>query len=199
MPEFTYFIQFEFWSPQLHQHLHLHSTCHLYYKTYPLTPDLHWHQYLHLWSCGSCTGYCIHTTSTNKCLHHFVHASLYTTTFPRYPLLTTSTLYLIITNTWPSYSLLQYLLPFSTNQNLSFIHTYSHASILHVILPLIIFLIRSFLVSAITTSHLHTTTPMARQLWIIWIKLPWQSQNSKGFNAEPCCIPTFTSKTLQLP
>jgi len=32
-------------------------------------------------------------TSTNKCLHHFVHATLYATTFPVYPLLTTSTLY----------------------------------------------------------------------------------------------------------
>jgi len=31
-----------------HQHLCLHSTCHLNNKTYTLTPDLHWHQYLHL-------------------------------------------------------------------------------------------------------------------------------------------------------
>jgi len=43
-----YSIQFEFWSPQLHQHLRLHSACHLNNKTYPLTPDLHYHQYLHL-------------------------------------------------------------------------------------------------------------------------------------------------------
>jgi len=34
-----------FWSPELHQHLRLYSTCHLNNKTYP---DLHWHQYLHL-------------------------------------------------------------------------------------------------------------------------------------------------------
>jgi len=60
----------------------LHSTCHLSNKTYPLTPDLHWHQYLH----------------TNKCLYHFIHATLYTTTFHVYPLLTTSTLYWLITN-----------------------------------------------------------------------------------------------------
>jgi len=72
-------------------------------------------------------------------LHHFVHATLYTTTFTVYLLLTTSTLYWIITNayttdtTWPSYSLLRYLLPFSTNHNLGFIHIYSHASILHII------------------------------------------------------------------
>jgi len=38
----------------------------------------------------------IHTTSTNKSFHHFVHATLYTTTFPVYPLLTTSTLCWII-------------------------------------------------------------------------------------------------------
>jgi len=38
-----YSIQFEFWSPQQHQHLRLHSTCHLNNRTYPLTPDLHWH------------------------------------------------------------------------------------------------------------------------------------------------------------
>jgi len=37
--------------------------------------------------------YWIHTTSTNKFLHHFVHVTLYTTTFPVYSLLTTSTLY----------------------------------------------------------------------------------------------------------
>jgi len=56
-------------------------------------------------------------TSTNKWLHHFVHATLNNTGFLVYPLLTTSTLYWIITNTsttdttWPSYSLLRYLLP----------------------------------------------------------------------------------------
>jgi len=87
----------------------------------------------------------LHTpsTSSNKCLHHFVHATLYTTTFPVYPLLTISTLYWIIANasitdtTWPSYSLLCYLLLFPTDHNLGFIHIYSHASILRVILPLI--------------------------------------------------------------
>jgi len=58
-----------------------------------------------------------------KCLHQFVHATIYTTTFPVYPLLTTSTLYWIITNayttdtTWASYSLLCYLLPFPFNHN----------------------------------------------------------------------------------
>ena len=34
-----------FWPPQLHQHLHPHSACHLGNKTYPLTPTLHWPQY----------------------------------------------------------------------------------------------------------------------------------------------------------
>jgi len=107
-----YSIQFEFWTPQLHQHLCHHSTCQLNNKTYPLTPDLHHHQYLH-W---------IHATSTNKWLHDFVYATLNTTTFPVHPLLTTSALYWIITNTStaditrPSYSLLCYLLPFPTKK-----------------------------------------------------------------------------------
>jgi len=42
-----YSIQFRFWPLQLHQHLHLHSTYYLGSRTYPLPPDLHWHQYLH--------------------------------------------------------------------------------------------------------------------------------------------------------
>jgi len=106
-----YSIRIKLWSPQLHEHLRLHSTWHLNNKTYPLTPDLNWHQFLHLCVCASCTGYWIHITSRNKCLHHFVHANLYTT-FPVYPFLITSTLHWIITNasttdtTWPSYSLL---------------------------------------------------------------------------------------------
>jgi len=64
-----YSIQFGFWPPQLHQHLHPHSTCHLNY------PDLHWHQYLHL-----CDLYWLQDSSNlyKKWLHHFVHASLYT-------------------------------------------------------------------------------------------------------------------------
>ena len=137
-----YSIQFKFWSPKLHEHFRLHSMCHLNNKTYPLTPDLHWHQYSHLYDVhvlyrllDSCNLY--------KQMSSSLHATLYTTTFPVYPLLTTSTLYWIITNafttdtTWPSHSLLHYLLPFPTNQNLGFIHTYSHASILHAILPFI--------------------------------------------------------------
>ena len=65
-----YSIQFEFWPPQLHQHLHPHSTYHLgSRRTYPLLPDLHWHQYPH------CTDYRIWATSTNKWPHHFVHVS----------------------------------------------------------------------------------------------------------------------------
>jgi len=89
---YIYSIRFGLCSPQLHQHIHPHSKCHLNNKTNPLTPDLHWHEYLHL--CN---------LSTNKCLHHFVHATLYSTTFAVYPLLTTSTLYWIITNTSTTY------------------------------------------------------------------------------------------------
>jgi len=73
-----------------------------------------------IYTCASFTSYWIHATSTNKCFLHFIHGILYTTTFPVYPLLTTCTLYWIITNTsttnttWPSSSLLRYLLPFPT-------------------------------------------------------------------------------------
>jgi len=67
-----------------------------------------------VYTCAYCTSYSIHATYTNKWLHHFVRAILYIITFPVYPLLTTSTLYWIITNasttdtTWPSYSPLRY-------------------------------------------------------------------------------------------
>jgi len=118
-----YSIQFELWSPLLHQHLHPHSTCHLNNKTYPPTPDLHWHQHLHL-----CIQYLLDSRIVYKQMSwSLCTAILYTTTFPVYPLLTTSTrtLYWIITNafttdtTWPSYSLMHYLLLFP-NHNLGF-------------------------------------------------------------------------------
>jgi len=67
-----YSIQFKFWPPQLHQHLHLHSRCHLKNKTYPPTPHLHWHQYLHFKQPLQINDY------------HFGHASVYTTTFLLY-------------------------------------------------------------------------------------------------------------------
>jgi len=91
----------------------------------------------------TCTDYRIRATSTNKWLHHFVHATLYTTILLVYPLLTTSTLYWITTNTStaystrPSCSLLHWLLTLSTYHNLGFIHIYSHSFILHIILPFI--------------------------------------------------------------
>ena len=149
-----YSILFEFWPPQLHHYLHPHSTCHLNNKTYPLTPGLHWHQTTNIYTCATRPGYCIQTISTNKWLHHFEHAIHYTTTLLVYLFLTTSALYWIIANTsttdttWPSCSLLHQILMFSTYHNFDFIHIYSHASILHVILPLI--LIRSSSVSGIT-------------------------------------------------
>jgi len=71
-----YSTQFEFWSPQLHQHLHLLSTSHLNNKTNPLTPDLHWHQYLHL---------CIlYQLLDSRNLYKQMSSTLYTTTFPVY-------------------------------------------------------------------------------------------------------------------
>ena len=59
------------------------------------------------------------------------------------PLLTTSTLYWITTNTCatyttgPSCSLLRWLLTLSIYHNLGFIHIYSHTYILHIIIPFI--------------------------------------------------------------
>ena len=85
-----YSIQFGFWLPQLHQHLQPHSTYHLRRRTYPLTPDLHWHQYLHstLAQPVLVTGF--KQPLQIKWLHHFVHATLYTITCLEYPLLITS-------------------------------------------------------------------------------------------------------------
>jgi len=54
-------------------------------RTYPLFPDLHWHQCPHLYNR---TDYRIRATSTNKWLHHFVRATLYTTTLLVYRRLT---------------------------------------------------------------------------------------------------------------
>jgi len=113
-------IHSKFWSPQLHQHLHLHSTCHLNNKTYPLTPDLHWHHH------ASCTDYWTHATSTNK-INVFI--TLYMLPYIPLHFLCTYFWQLVhciellsfintsITDTsWPSYSRLHYLLPFLTTR-----------------------------------------------------------------------------------
>jgi len=87
-------------------------------KTYPLTADLHWHQYLHLCNLYQLLG-----------LHNLYKKNVFTLYmlpfiplhFSVYPLLTTSTLYWTITKasttdtTWPSYSLLCNLLSIPTN------------------------------------------------------------------------------------
>ena len=116
LPEFIPFNP----NSNLHSSIRISIYTHLDNKTYP-TPDLHSHQYLHLcvlyWLLDSHSLYKQMTSSL------CVHATIYTTTFPVYPLLTTSTLYWIIINatttdtTWPSYSLLCYLLLFCTNHN----------------------------------------------------------------------------------
>jgi len=55
-----------------------HSTSHINSKTYPLTPDLHWHQ---IYTFVTCTGYWIEATSTNKwptlwtCYHLYHYTS----------------------------------------------------------------------------------------------------------------------------
>jgi len=124
----------------------------------------------------------------------------YTTTFLVYPLLTTSTLYWIITNTsttdttWPSCSLLHYLLPFST-YNLGFTHMYSHASILHVILPLIKPFNSIIFSLSITTKSSAYNNSNVKAILNSVDKASMTITNSNGCNAEPWCIPTFTSNS----
>jgi len=90
-----YSIQFKFWTPQPHQHLCLHSTCHLNKKNlstnsrFALTPI-------------STLVHPVLVTEFTRPLQQMSSSlwtcTLYTTTFPMYPLLTTGTLYWIITN-----------------------------------------------------------------------------------------------------
>jgi len=108
-----YFIQFEFWSPQMHQYLHLHSICHQNNKTYPLTPDLHCHEYIHV-----CVVYHL-LDSCNLCTHIWQLVHLY------------YRCHMAILQ----HSALPSAVP--TNHNLGFIHIYSHFAIRHFILPLI--------------------------------------------------------------
>ena len=49
----------------------------------------------HIHTCMTCTDYRIRATSTNKWPHHFVHATLYTTTLLVYPLVTTRLVHFI--------------------------------------------------------------------------------------------------------
>ena len=51
-----------------------HSTCHLSTKTYPRTPDFC--TGTNIYTCMICTDYRIRASSTNKWLHHFVHATI---------------------------------------------------------------------------------------------------------------------------
>jgi len=95
--------QIEFWPPQLHQHLHPHATSP---KQQNLSTNSRFALALisTLWQPVLVTGF-KQPLQIND--YHFAHATLYTT-FPVYPLLTTSTLYWITTNTsttdttWPS-------------------------------------------------------------------------------------------------
>jgi len=137
-----YSIQFKFWSPQLHQHFHLHSTCHLNNKSYRhsrfvLTPI-------------STLVHPVPVTGFMQFLQTNDFITLYTGMLPFIAL------HFLCTHFWQlAYaieliyyqrfyhrhhvailSLLHYILPFPTNHNLGFIHIYSHISILHVILPL---------------------------------------------------------------
>jgi len=193
----NFFIQFEFWSPPLHQHLCLHSTCHLNNKTYPLTPDLPWHLYL---QCTLCILYWL--LDSHK-LYKQMSSSLctcylYTTTFPVYPLLTTSTLYWIITNasttntTWPSYSLLCYLLSFPLIITLVLFIFTLMPLFCTLFFPSFSFLIRSSSHLAIRTRSSAYNNSHGKATVNSLDKASMTVTESKGLNAEPWCIATHT-------
>jgi len=148
-----YAIQFRFWPSRLHQHLHPHSAYHLGSRTYPLPPNCTGTS-IYTWT--TCTDYRIRAASTNKWLHHFVHATFYTTTFLVYPLLTTCTLYWITTNTSatyttrPSCSLLQWLLTFSAYHEKPWFYSYLMPLFSTLFFHSLSLLIKSSAVSAIT-------------------------------------------------
>jgi len=96
----------------LHSCISVSVYTHLNNKSYPLTPDMHWHRCHCLYTLHLCILYLLLDScnlykqmSSSLCtwypLYHYC-------TLPVYPLLTTSTLYWIITNasttdtTWPS-------------------------------------------------------------------------------------------------
>jgi len=58
-------------TPQVHQHLHPHSACYLNNKIYALLQIC---TDTNIYTCATCTGYWIQSTSTNKWLHHFGQA-----------------------------------------------------------------------------------------------------------------------------
>jgi len=101
-----------------------HTTCHLNNKTCVLTPLLHWHHCLYLcilyWLLVSCNLYKEMTSSLCTCylLYHYI--SYVPTSWIITSVSTTDA-------TLPSYSLLRYLLLFSTNHKLGLIHIFSHA------------------------------------------------------------------------
>jgi len=160
-----YFIQFKFWYPQLHQHLCLHSTCHLNNKTYPLTPDLHWHQYLHL---------CILYWLLNSCI------TLY--------MLPSTPLHSLCTHFWHCIELLPTLLPQTGHGHLTaFCITFCHSALI-ITLVLFIFTLMVLIYTLdhhqsqlSQPDHLRTTTCMVRQPWILRMKLPRQSQIAKDW------------------
>jgi len=97
-----------------------------------------------------------------------------------------------------AFCILHYLLPFSTYHNLGFTDIYSHTSILRVILsfmPLSL-LIRLSLVSAITIKSSSYNNCRGKANLNSLVKASLTITNSNGLNAEPWCIPTFTSKQL---
>jgi len=102
--------------------------------------------------------------------------------------------------TWPSYSILCYLLPFPTNHNLDFIHIYSHASILHVILPLICSLSYHNHASIQQLKFFYRlgALPVAQPTWKHWSYWYWYRNFLNWLmEAELCQEPAWTSQLFQ--
>jgi len=82
--------------------------------------------------------------------------------------------------------------------NVGFIHICSHACILHITFHSLSLLIRSSSVSAITTRS-SAYNSYGKATLNSLDKASMTITNSKVLNAEPWCIPTFTSKPSLLP
>ena len=98
-----------------------------------------------------------------------------------------------------AFALASDVLRFYTYHSLGFIHIYSHTSILHIILPFI-----KPLNSILLSLSYHNQVIGIQQLLgkAILNSRDMASMaitNNSGLNAEPWCMPTFTSKPLLLP
>jgi len=143
---------------------------------------------------------------------------LYTTTFPVYLLVTTIILYWIITNasaterTWPACSLLHFLLPFTTNHNLLYIHFTQMPLLSMLTFSSFSLLVRSCSVSPITTesstynnSHGKVTlncldnasmTVKHNIQWNIFSSIKWPTTSAVSLESTAITSENATSMTI---